>query len=243
VSVPPLNPISQRLPFDVEGKAEPEVVANLRYNTSSIVDLNQAISALKTQVDAAHSTAKSAVSAVAAAVVSSGVTSFNTLAGNVTYFPFLGHVNDQLGNPAYTTQGSDDGAKIIVGDSSAVAITLDASVSLPWFTIIDNDSSSVATLTPSAGTLHGETTIPPMGFGIVFFDGVDWWCGAVRLASCGQFGYVRPDCVSIGFDSSTGSIRTIGIDSTIATAPLTIGGSPGSMVFLNGLLISSVQAT
>lgn len=240
---PPLNPISQRLPFDVEGKAEPEVVANLRYNTSGIVDLNQAVAALKSQVDAAHATAKSAIAAVSSSVVtSSGVTSFNTLAGNVTYFPYLGHVNNQLGNPAYTTQISDNGAKIIVGDSSIIAVTLDAAVGLPWFTFIDNDSSAAATLTPSAGSLHGESVIPGGGFGIIFFDGTDWYCGATKLATLADFGYVRPDGVSLNLNG-LGNLRTIGVDSTIVTAPLTGGGTTGSMTFQNGLLISSIQAT
>jgi len=215
MSTPPLNPTSFRLPFDVEGKAEPEVVQALRYHSSGILDLNQAIVALKSQVDNAASTATAAPTATASAN-SAGVTAFNTLAGNVTYFPNLGNVNDQLGNPTYTTQSTDNGAKIIVGDSSAVAITLNASVGMPWFTIIDNDSSAVANLTPNAGILRGAQYIPPGGFGIVFFDGIYFWCGAAP---------------------------PIGIDSTVATAPLTVGGTQGSMKFIGGSLISSVQAT
>lgn len=215
MSIPPLNPTSFRLPFSVDESVDAGVVQNLRYNTSSIVDLNQAIVALKSQVDSAKSTATSAVSK-AESITSSGVTAFNTLAGNVTFFPRLGYVNDQLGNPAYTTQATDNGGKIIVGDSSAVAVTLNAGVGTPWFTIIDNDSSAVANLTPSSGTLYGPNHIPAGGFGVVYFDGIAFWAG------------IAPP---------------IGIDSTVATAPLTVGGTRGSLTFSGGSLISSVQAT
>lgn len=213
---PSLNPTSFRYPLQLPDNASPEdIVSAVRYHSSGILDLNQAIVALKQQVDTASTTATSAATA-ASSVVSSGVTSFNTLAGNVTYFPRLGYVNDQLGQPAYTTQPTDNGAKIIVGDSSTVVVTLNAGVGTPWFTIIDNDSSSTATLTPSSGTLNGPHHIPPGGFGIVYFDGVYFWAG------------VAPP---------------IGIDSTVATAKLTSGGTQGSLTFIGGSCVSSTQAT
>jgi len=211
----PLNPPSVRYPFTLPGDMDPELKRAVETTYNGFVVHEQAFRALKQQVDAAHATANKAVSAVDSRTVSSGVTAFNTLAGNVTFFPQLGHVNDQRGNPSYATVGTDNGAKIIVGDSSVVAITLDAGVGTPWFTIIDNDSSSVATLTPSSGTLHGPDHIPPRGFAVVYFDG-NFWAG------------VAPP---------------IGIDSTVVTAPLTVGGTPGYMVFVGGSLISSVQAT
>ena len=215
MSTPPLNPTSFRFPLQIGDDASPaEVIQAVRYHSNGIVDLNQAIVALKSQVDTAQSTATSAASA--ASSTSAGVTSFNTLAGNVTFYPNLGYVNDQLGAPAYTTQGSDNGRKIIVGDSSAVAVTLSASVGIPWFAVIDNDSSAVANLTPSAGSLYGAQIIPPGGFGIVYFDGIAFWCGAAP---------------------------PIGIDSTITMAKLTPGGTQGSMSFRYGSLVSSVQAT
>lgn len=178
-------------------------------------DHDQAITTLKQQLTAA-TFAMAAAATEESSSTTAGVTSFNTLAGNVTYFPYLGHVNDQLGNPAYTTQATDNGAKIIVGDSSVVAVTLNAGVGTPWFTIIDNDSSSYATLTPSAGTLFGAQRIPPRAFGVVYFDGIFFWCGAAP---------------------------PIGIDSTVTTAPLTMGGTEGSMTFIAGSCVSSIQAT
>lgn len=190
MSTPPLNPTSFRYPFQLSDEATlPEVIAAVRYHSSGILDLNQAITALKPQVDTAQTTANAAVAA--ATPTSSGVTSFNTLSGNVTYFPRLGMVNDQRGNPTYLTEQTDNGGKIIVADSSPIVITLNASVGAPWFTTIDNDSSSMATLTPSSGSLFGEQTIPGNGFGIVYFDGTNFFCGATS-AGGGGGGFTNP---------------------------------------------------
>lgn len=286
---PPLNPINFRLPFAVEGKAEPEVVDNLRYNTSSIVDLNQAIIALKAQVVAAHATATTALTSVSSiGTVSSGVSSFNALAGNVTYFPNLGELNNQTGGTAYTTQSTDNGAKIVVADAAPVTITLNALVGLPWFTLIDNEGPSVATLTPSSGVINGPATIQPQGFGIIFFDGTNWFVGATAVhpvntpavlhewlasynAATGVFGLSAPAFTDISgiatvaqggtgtatpalvagtnvtitgsFPNQTINASTTGFSGTIVTAKLTVGGSNGSMTFLNGLLTSQVAAT
>jgi len=167
------NPINLRVPtFDLttdEGR-----LAAHRYNVSGIVDLNQAIRALKTQVDTAQTTATAAQTAAASTAVS-GVSSFNTETGDVVYFPYLGLVNDQLGVAAYTVQNTDCGAKVIIGDSSAVTLSLNANITKPWFAFIDNDSSSTATLSPTSGVVHGASQIPAGASGIIFFDGTDWW--------------------------------------------------------------------
>lgn len=215
MSTPPLNPPSFRLPFILPDDTPAEVKKALEFTYSGLVVHEQAFNAIKQQVDAAKSTATAAME-TASSVTSSGVTAFNTLAGNVTFFPRLGYVNDQLGQPAYTTQTTDNGAKIIVGDSSVVAITLSAGVGTPWFTVIDNDSSAAATLTPSSGSLYGPNHIPAHGFGIVYWDGASFWAG------------VAPP---------------IGIDSTVTTAKLTAGGTPGSLTFVGGSCVFSIQAT
>lgn len=194
-----------------------ETALHTRLLYNGINDHDQAITTLKAQLTAAETAVTTVIENAASSSTNPGVTAFNTLAGNVTYFPDLGKVNDQLGNPAYTVQVTDNGAKIIVGDSSAVAITL-SPTALPWFAIIDNDSSAAANLSPSSGALFGAQTIPGGGFGIVFFDGSNWWCGATP--------YVP-----------------IGIDSSITTAKLTGGGTQGVMVFENGILVSATQAT
>ena len=48
--------------------------------------------------------------------------------------------------------------------------------------MIDNDSSSTASLVAGTGTMNGAQSIYPGGFGIVYFDGANWWAGASPLA-------------------------------------------------------------
>ena len=224
--VAPLNPINVRIPQFQLDTEEGRQSAH-RYLASGIVDLNQAIAYLKANPQSTNTTTT---------IIQSGGSGGGG-GGSV-----VGGVNDQIGVTAYTTQQSDYGVKIIVGDSSAIAITLNGAVTTPWFTIIDNDSSSIASLTPSSPyVLNGDAQIDPRCFGIIYFDGANFWCGATRIATDSSMGYVQPDNVSIAI--SGGIIRTIGLDSTIATAPLTVGGTQGSMTFVNGLLVSSVQAT
>ncbi len=206
---PSVNPINFRFPFNIEDMADPIAQKAVRYLTSGIVDLNQAIAHIKPQIDSTVSTANKAASTVV-----SGVASFNSETGAVVYFPNLGTVNDQLGVAAYTTQQSDNGAKIVVGDSSAVAVTLSSTVTAPWFAIIDNDSSTVASLTPASGIVYGEQAIQPGGFGIVFFDGANFWCGATSVmpkttpaidstfftsydASTGDFTQAQPSAIQV----------------------------------------------
>jgi hypothetical protein len=179
---PIINPPSTRFTSPLNENSTMGDVANaMRTVFNGLTVHEQAFANLKDTVTTAVTTAVAAASSASETVVSgggTGVTSFNALTGAVIFFPGLGTVNDQLGETAYTTANSDNGAKIIVGDSSAVTITLNASVTVPWFAIIDNDSSAVASLSPSAGEIFGASSIPPSGFGIVFFDGTNWWADA-----------------------------------------------------------------
>lgn len=223
----PLNPINVRIPqFDLstdEGRQ-----AAHRYLASGIVDLNQAVAALNQKVKP---------STITTTIIQSGGTGGGGGGSSV-----VGGVNDQIGVTAYTTQQSDYGVKLLLGDSSAVTVTLNPGVTTPWFCFIGNDSSALVSLAAgSPATLQGQNYIEPGLFGIVFYDGANFWSEGVPIAMDSSFGIVRPDNVSIGI--SGGVLSTIGIDSTIATAPLTSGGSRGSMTFIDGLLVSSVQAT
>lgn len=183
MSTPPTGNLVKWWPAVSDEPTPSETALHTRLLFNAANDHDQAITLLKQQLNNAGATATSVLEEIAAAVSSSGVTSFNTHIGNVTFFPQLGMVNDQLGQPTYLTQMTDNGVKIIVGDSVPVAITLNAGVSIPWFCIIDNDSSAVANLTPSSGALYGESSIPSDGFGIVFYDGTNFWCGATGGAS------------------------------------------------------------
>jgi hypothetical protein len=116
--------------------------------------------------------------------------------------PSLGGVNDQIGATTYTTQQSDNGAKILMGDSSPVTVTLNGAVTTPWFTFIGNDSSSTVSLVASHGTLKGQNYIEPGLFGIIFFDGANFWSEGTPIAHDSSLGIVRPDNTSIKVDST-----------------------------------------
>lgn len=204
-----LNPINVRLPqFDLESEEGRQ--AAHRYLASGIVDLNQAIAYLKANPQSSTTTT----------IVQGG-----TGGGGGGTVQSIGGVNDQIGVTAYTTQQSDYGTKIIVGDSSAITITLNGSITTPWFTIIDNDSSSVASLVPSSPyVLDGETRIDPRCFAIIYFDGANFWCGASKIATPDTVGYVKPDNTTIEIDSS-GTISVIPAASGNATFFLDSGAS------------------
>lgn len=146
-------------------------------------------------------------------VEQSGVTAFNAQTGPIIYFPGMGLVNNQLGEPSYAPIQGDAGKKIIVGDSSAVAIYLDSSLAAPWFAIIDNDSSAIVNLS-AQGPLYGAQTIPSGGFGIVFYDGVNWWAGATPTSGGGS-----------GVSSLNGLIGALSLESTDDSIVITPGGS------------------
>lgn len=180
---PTINPPSMRYPHTLNEKSSMKDVADA-VNTAfdGLTVHEQAFANLPGQIASQASTAATEAVATASETVvqvTGGVTAFNALQGNVIYFPSLGMVNDQLGEPLYLTQQSDNGAKIIVGDSTPVTVSLNQAMTAPWFAIIDNDSSAVAVLSADSGaTVYGQTSIPANGFGIVFYDGVNFWAGA-----------------------------------------------------------------
>jgi hypothetical protein len=116
--------------------------------------------------------------------------------------PGAGVVNDQTGGftrAAYTTQQSDSGAMIIVGDPFGVTVTLNSSVSVPWATFISNHGAGLATLVPQTGVIRyannaGAASMPLLsGFwAMVGFDGTDFW-GAAQSGGIGTpVGIVYP---------------------------------------------------
>lgn len=197
MSSPPLNPPNVRYPFTLPEDLDPEVRRAIEFTFNGLTVHEQAFAALKPQLDSTASVANKAASTVV-----EGVTSFNSETGAVVFFPNLGTVNDQLGNSSYLTQDSDNGAKIIVGDSTPVTVNLNNLVTTPWFTIIDNDSGTIASLVPAVGSsIVGDSTIQPFCFGVVFFDGTTFWCGGTPVATDSSLGIVQPDSVTIDIDS------------------------------------------
>ena len=167
-----------RYPFEsqISGLA-PEVQQVHRNVWNAIVDIQNAVKIVHANNTANTTTLKTVTETVNTSNASSaGVSSFNSTTGSVSYFPYLGYVNNQTGSTAYTTQGSDTGSLILINDSSPVGVTLNSTVSNPYFVFIDNTGTGTATLTPSSGTINGNASMPllPGYFTIAFFDGNNW---------------------------------------------------------------------
>lgn len=241
---PPLNPPSARTPPQLNEQSTPADIAravNKAFDGLTVHE--QAFANLPAQIATQAQAAVTELITQETTAVA-GVTAFNAQTGAVIYFPNLGMVNDQLGNAAYLTQTADAGRKILMGDSTVSTVTLNPSVSLPWFTIIGNDSGSTVSLLPGSGAgFYGMNSIYPGGFALVFYDGTTFWSEGVAIATDSTYGVVRPDGGTIVIDSSSGALRTGGVSVTVITAKLTGGGTNGSMTYSDGVLISQVQAT
>jgi hypothetical protein len=225
-NTPPINPPSMRFPYSLnENSTIGDVADALRTAFNGLTVHEQAFAALPKQVATqAAAAATSAVEQFITSQTTEGVTSFNSNTGAVIFFPSLGIVNDQLGNPLYLTQQSDAGKKIIAGDSTPVVITLNPGVMPPWFVFIGNDSSATVSLTTDSGAvIVGLNSIYPGGFGTVFYDGSTFWSEGVAIATDSSLGVVQPDGVTIGCDSGL-----------IFTQVFTGSGSPSSTLATPG---------
>lgn len=240
---PPINVPSTRTPPVLsENSTMADVAEAMGKAFEGLTVHEQAFANLPKQIAAQASAAATAEVENIAQETVTGVTSFNTQTGAILYFPGLGTVNDQLGNPSYLTQQADAGAKIVVGDSTPAIVTLNPAMTAPWFAFIGNDSgATVSLVTDSGATINGLDSIYPSGFVLIFFDGSTFWSEGVRIATDSTLGVVQPDGVTIVADS--GIISTIGFTGTIVTAALTALGTQGSMTYANGLLVSQIPAT
>jgi hypothetical protein len=213
------NPTSFRLPPNLEGKAEPEIVEAIGYHDDAITDLQQAIPSLKTQIDALKTTT------TGAPATTENVT---TTAENTVIQPeTIGTVNSQVGNTTYATAQSDYGAFILFNDASpvAVALTTGTSIQVPFFFTVLNYGAGTATLTPASGTISypgnlaaASMPVPQNAGATVVYDGANWW--AVLFPA-----------------------PLAGLSVTITTAKLTVGGTNGSQTFVGGILTAQTAAT
>lgn len=240
---PAINPPSMRFPYSLnENSTMADVADAMRTALNGLTVHEQAFANLPSQIAAQASAAATAAVENITSEITSGVTSFNAATGAIVFFPNLGRVNDQLGESEYTTQTSDAGQKIILGDSSPVVLNLNPAMAPPWFAFIGNDSGAyVSVVADSGALLNGLRSIYPGGSAIVFYDGTTFWCEGVSVATNSSLGVVQPDGVTIGIDS--GVVSTIGFSGLIVTAQLTPLGSQGLMVFEKGLLIAQTAAT
>ncbi len=245
MSTPPLQ---QRYPFDLGGKVHPDVEAAIRYSFSGLLDLNEALRVTTANINKLQTTAAAATTPTPASssstVFTSGVTSFNTQTGAVLFFAPLGTVSNQSGETAYTTEGTDAGALIVLSDASAIAVTLSTTVMAPWFAVVSNAGAGTATLTPESGTISypgnpGATSMPlgPGALAIVYFDATDFWAGTTPPG---------PETIApvageylTGYDATTGVFSQstpAGISATVALAKLTTGGGNGSLTVVGGII-------
>lgn len=163
-----------RLPLNIQGKAEPEVVEAMQWHDDAINDLQQAIPVLKSQIAASQKT-----------VTTPGGTTNVTSSSQtvIVQTSTTGVVNNQIGSTAYTTQASDNGALIVFNDSSAIAVTLatGTGIQTPWFCYISNMSAALGsgtiTFTPATGLVNGAASLdlPPQSWATIFYDGTNFY--------------------------------------------------------------------
>ena len=164
-----------RLPSHiVDEKKYPEISSALRQHDNGIVDLNQAIVSLKSQIDNLKPSVPTKTSAGG---------SSTTIVVNGSNFPGLGGVRDLTGLTAYTNIGSDNGILLLLNDASPIAVTLDSAMVTPYFLSATNLGAGSATFTPSSGTINGTAsfTLPQNYTSILVFDGTNWVATALLV--------------------------------------------------------------
>jgi hypothetical protein len=250
MSTPPLNPISLRYPFELKNQPD-EVVQAHRYAFQGLVDLNQAVASLKSQINT-HTTQINSI----ASTPSSG----GTIIINSSNFPGLGGINDQTGATTYTVAATDNGILLVLNDASPVAVSLNSALTTPFFFFVTNTGAGLVTFTPTTGSIVGPTTLPKGYIAVIVFNGTNWYMSgevvvpqtagptahqwlASYNATTGVFTLSQPSFGDISGNLATSQLPTGLFSGTITTAQLTVGGTQGSMTFLNGSLQSQVPAT
>jgi hypothetical protein len=203
------NPASFRLPsFDLE-TPEGRTAAH-RYVASGIVDLNQAIPQLKSQIDAlAAASSTSGGGSSGGGSTTAGVTSFNGSAGAVSFFPGLGGRDDETGQTAFTIQQSNSGQLLILNDAAPVAVSLNPAIMTPFFMFAMNLGAGTVTFTPTApavinyygNLLASSMPLLPGVMALIQYDGTNWNAGTIQVPV--TFGSVAHEWLKT-YDSVTG---------------------------------------
>ena len=247
----PLNPTSLRYPFELKGQPD-EVVQAHRYAFQGLVDLNQAVVSLKSQV----ATNKQTITTVTS-------TGGGPIPPSPPFpFPGLGAINDQTGNTTYTVASTDNGILLILSDASPVAVTLNSALTTPYFLFATNLGVGLVTFTPTTGLINGAATYTlAKGYlALIAFDGTNWKTSATLIvpqsagptthewlasydATTGVFTLTQPAFSDISGQITTSQLPASGLTATIATAKLTVGGTNGSQTFTNGILTAQTPAT
>ena len=230
MSSPP-NPINVRFPFELKDQ-HAEVVQAHRYAFQGLVDANQAIASLKSQIDKIKIPTSSGGS----------VSTSTSITVNGNAFSGLGAVRDQTGSVTYTTVGADNGILLILNDASPVAVTLDSAMVTPFFLLVTNFGAGASTLTPTSGTVNGGGSLVLLqGQTIwVVFNGTNWQTGAFTTppqntpavshefitafnAATGAFSQAQPD-----FTDISGSLAVGQLPADVPQVSFGVGAPAGS---------------
>lgn len=239
-----INLESFRYPFETEISNESEGAKVAHRNTfQGILDLNQAVAALKSQISPTTTTATTTTTGTTTSTSSASQTVVSNTATTT-----IGYVNDQTGVTAYTTQQSDYAKFIILDAATAIAVTLNTAgtapaIMLPWYATFLNYGAGTATLTPSAGTISyagnlGAASMPiPQGCAAcVVYDGTNFWAELVPNIGNVVTQIIAGTNVTISPTSGVGAVTvnaTGGGSGTItevtAGTGLTGGGTSGNV--------------
>lgn len=237
------------------GAAHDTVVQSLRQHDNAITDLETSVPLLKDQIDELKTSVASA-------------TATETITENVTANPFpgLGTVNDESTETSYTTQTSDNGILLIFSDASAVAVTLNSTVTTPWFCFAENWGAGLVTFTPQSGTISyiGNLTAGSMpllqGYlTMIVFDGTNFWGATLPVvplnapaiahewidaynAATGVFSQTQPAFTDISGTLQAGQLLN-GTTTSLGGSLMTPGQSITVTVAIVGATTAMVAAT
>ena len=187
-----VNLESFRYPFETEIANESDGAKSAHRNAyQGILDLNQAVASLKSQITNSTLSSTTGASTGTSSTFGSGTSSGSQTVVTNTATTTIGYVNDQTGVTAYTTQQSDYAKFIILDDAAAIAVTLSVAssspaISLPWYATFLNYGAGTATLTPITGTIAYQGNLAaasmPVSQGcaaVVAYDGTNFWAELV----------------------------------------------------------------
>jgi hypothetical protein len=229
------NPTSFRYPPNIEGKADPQVVQTIQDHDDAILDLQQAIPVLKSQITALQKTGTTSTTTTtsnASSATTNGVTPSQASAiATQAIQSTLGLANPQTGT-SYTPLQSDYGGIVTLNNASPVAVTLSnngTGIAEQWWAWFQNNGAGTATLTPSSGTINGVSNITLITgqSAWVTFDGTNWWAATSATgAGSGVTQIVAGTNVNVSPGGGTGVVTVNAAGTSSTTANLTGGVLP-----------------
>lgn len=171
----------------------PELQGHFLDAFTALNDHDAAIGALKDQLDAAVIAANDTINNITQNITENTI---NGLLG-------LGVLNNQTAQTTYALQNADAGSLIWFDDPSAIALSLNSTITTPFFTFIFNNGAGTITATPTTGTLHGLATIAQNVMAILAFDGTDWWSTATTPGGGGSPNFADNETPTPPVDGAT----------------------------------------